>query len=63
VEKEEYDMLFHGEQQDDADAGEGVSADASVGAAMGGGNGVGSITAIPTFAVSATTCVIVLFSW
>ena len=56
-------MLFNGEQQDDADAGEGVSADASVGAAMGGGSGVGSITAIPTFAVSTITCVIVLFSW
>jgi hypothetical protein len=59
-EKEEYDMLFNGEQQDDAD----ISADAPAEAVMGGGNGAGSVGALPTIAVSAImTCALLLLSW
>lgn len=58
-EKEEYDILFNGEQQDDAD----VSADAPEEPVMGGGNGAGSVGVLPGFAVSAImTCALVLFS-
>ncbi len=59
-EKEKYDMMFNGEQQDDAD----VSADAPEEPVMGGGNGAGSVGVLPKFAVSAIMmCALVLLSW
>ena len=55
-EKEKYDTMFNGEQQDDADA-------AAEQPAMGGGNGVGSVAFLPIFAASSIMTCALLFLW
>jgi hypothetical protein len=57
-EKEKYDMMFNGEQQDNADA-------AAEQPAMGdgGGNGAGSVAFLPMFAVSSIMTCALLFLW
>ena len=58
-EKEKYDTMFNGEQQDDADhaAAEQPAMDG------GGGNGAGSVAFLPKFAVSSIMTCVLLFLW
>ena len=57
-EKEKYDTMFNGEQQDDADA---AAEQPAMGG--GGGNGAGSVVFLPKFSVSSIMTCALLFLW